>query len=173
MEFGATNNVAEYEALLSSLELAKDLNIKMLSIKGDSDLVIIQTKNQFACKNDRLKKYHNVVWDNMEYFDAFDLQTIPRDGNKQADELVVVASTSQLGENLLHDKMKMEVMFRPSVPDNIEHWKIFNDESQVIRFLNNMEEFPDFKVGYKEEGCNYEDCNVVSNPTLGDPVAME
>ena len=43
-----------YEALLLGLELAKDLNIKMFSIKGDSDLVILQTKNQFASKNDRL-----------------------------------------------------------------------------------------------------------------------
>lgn len=51
--------------------------------------------------------------------------------------------------------MKMKVIFRPSVPDNIEHWQIFNDESQVIQFLNNMEEFLNFKVGYKEEGCNY------------------
>ena len=58
----------------------------------------------------------------MEYFDALDLQAIPREGNKQVDELVVAASTLQLGENLMDDKVKMEVIFRPSVPDNVEHW---------------------------------------------------
>jgi len=44
LEFEATNNVAEYEALLLGLQFAKDLKIKLLSIKGDSDLVIMQIK---------------------------------------------------------------------------------------------------------------------------------
>jgi len=97
--FDAIKNVAECEAILLGLKLAKDLKIKMLSIKGDSDLVILQVKNQLACNNDTLKKYRNVLWDNMEYFDALDLQTITRERNKQVDELVVVASTLQLEEN--------------------------------------------------------------------------
>ena len=41
LEFKATKNVAEYEALLLGLELAKALRIKFLSIKGDSNLIII------------------------------------------------------------------------------------------------------------------------------------
>ena len=44
LEFDATNNVAEYEALLLGLELAKDFRIKLLSIKGDSDLVILKLR---------------------------------------------------------------------------------------------------------------------------------
>jgi ribonuclease HI len=46
LEFDATNNVAEYEALLLGLEIAKDMGIKILNIKGDSDLVILQVKNK-------------------------------------------------------------------------------------------------------------------------------
>jgi len=61
LEFDATNNVAEYETLFLDLELAKDLKIKLLSIKGGSDLIILQVKNHFACKYDRLKKYCIVV----------------------------------------------------------------------------------------------------------------
>jgi len=53
----------------------------------------------------------------------------------------------------MDDNIKMEVIFRPSIPDNIDHWQVFNDEIQVIQFLNNMEVFSDFKVGYEEEGC--------------------
>jgi hypothetical protein len=52
LEFEATNNVAEYEALLLGLGIAKDMGIKILNIKGDSDLVILQVKNKFACKSD-------------------------------------------------------------------------------------------------------------------------
>ena len=44
LEFEATNNVAEYEALLLGIEIAKDMGIKLLSIKGDSDLIFQQVK---------------------------------------------------------------------------------------------------------------------------------
>jgi hypothetical protein len=67
LEFDATNNVAEYEALLLGLEIAKDMGIKILNIKGDSDLVILQVKNKYACKSERLRKYRNAIWDTMEF----------------------------------------------------------------------------------------------------------
>ena len=65
LEFEASNNVAEYEALFLGLETAKDMGIKMLNIKGDSYLVILQLKNQYQCKSDRLRKYRNSIWDTM------------------------------------------------------------------------------------------------------------
>jgi hypothetical protein len=61
LEFDATNNVAEYEALLLGLEIAKDMEIKILNIKGDSDLILLQVKNKFACKSERLRKYRNAI----------------------------------------------------------------------------------------------------------------
>ena len=61
LEFEVTNNVAEYEALLLGLEISKDMGIKALNIKGDSDLVILQVKNKFSCKSERLKKYRNAI----------------------------------------------------------------------------------------------------------------
>ena len=45
LEFEATNNVAEFEALLLGIEIAKDMGIKLLSIKGDSDLTVQQVKD--------------------------------------------------------------------------------------------------------------------------------
>ena len=75
------------------LELAKSLKIKLLSIKGDSDLIIMQLKNKFTCKNQRLRNYRNVVCDIMEHFDALDLEAIPREQNSLADELAVAATT--------------------------------------------------------------------------------
>jgi ribonuclease HI len=66
LEFDTTNNVVEYETLLLGLEIAKDMGIKILNIKGDSDLVILQVKNKYACKSERLKRYRNAIWDTME-----------------------------------------------------------------------------------------------------------
>ncbi len=93
LEFEATNNVVEYEALLLGLDLAKALRIKLLSIKGDFDLIIMQLKNKFTCKNQRLRNYRNVDWDIMEHFDALDLDAIPREYNSSADELAIAAFT--------------------------------------------------------------------------------
>ena len=73
LEFEASNNVAKHEALLIVLETAKDMGIKMLNIKGDSDLVVLQIKNQYQCKNDKLRKYRNATWDTMEWFDALNI----------------------------------------------------------------------------------------------------
>ena len=95
LEFEATNNVAEYEELLLRLEIAKDMGIKMLNIRGDSDLIILQVKNHFSCKCKRLKKYRNAVWDIMKFFGALNLTSIHRDQHSFADKLVVAASTLQ------------------------------------------------------------------------------
>ena len=57
LEFDATDNVAKYEALFLGLEICKDMGLKLLSIKGDSDLVVSQVKNKFACNSDKFKRY--------------------------------------------------------------------------------------------------------------------
>jgi hypothetical protein len=51
----------------------------------------------------------------------------------------VVASTLQLSQDLIREKITIESIFRPSVPDNVDYWQIFDDDKQVIKFLNNMQ----------------------------------
>ena len=118
-----------------------------------------------------LRNYRNDVWDTMEHFDALDLEAIPREQNSLADELAVAATTFQLSDELIKDKIKMEVIFRPSVLDNSEHWQVFNDEKQVIRFLNSLDEFEDFRIVSEEDGSlNHEH---IINPTPRNVVALE
>ena len=93
LEFEASNNVVEYEALHLGLETAKDMGIKMLNIKGDLDLVVLQIKNQYQCKNDRLIKYRNATWDTMEWFDALNIRKVHREMNGLTDKLTIAAST--------------------------------------------------------------------------------
>ena len=71
----------------------------------------------------------------MEHFDALDLEAIPREQNSLADELTVAATTFQLSDEILRDKIKMEVIFRPSVPDNSEHWQVLMMKSKSFVFL--------------------------------------
>ena len=65
----------------------------------------------------------------------------------------------------------MEVIFRPFVPDNLEHWQFFDDEKQVIHFLDNLDEFENFRIVSKEDGSN--DHEDIINPTPRNVVSLE
>ena len=88
-----------------------------------------------------------------------------------ADELVVVASTLQLYDELFKNKIRMEIIFRPPISDNSEHWKFFNDANQVIHFLNNLDEFENFQISSREDGSD--DHEDIINHTPRNIVALE
>ena len=67
----------------------------------------------------------------------------------------------------------MEVMFRPSVPDNVDHWQVFDNDKKVINFLNILHEFAGFRVDCKEEGRHFLLCDLQVNPTCRNIVALE
>uniref|UniRef100_A0A2N9EHN4 Uncharacterized protein n=1 Tax=Fagus sylvatica TaxID=28930 RepID=A0A2N9EHN4_FAGSY len=56
LRFRATNNEAEYEALLAGLKLSKKMGVKNLTVKSDSQLVIGQIKGEYEAREDRMKK---------------------------------------------------------------------------------------------------------------------
>ena len=74
-----------------------------------------------------------------EYFDALNLISIPRDENNLADKLAVAASTLQPSKELLNGDGKLEINFRQSVPDNMEHWQVFQSDEQILKFLHNID----------------------------------
>jgi ribonuclease HI len=141
LEFEATNNVAEYEALVLGLRAAKDMGIEELAVFGDVELIVHQVKNIYQAKHPRLKTYRNEVWDLIDnFFLAFNISFIPREENTMADSLAVSASHFKipLPPKLRYD---VEVRYRPSVPDNIKHWKVFEDDLEIRKFLESVDEF--------------------------------
>ena len=54
LQFSAMNNEAEYEALLTGLNLAKALRAKNLIVQGDSQLIIGQVKGDYEAKEERM-----------------------------------------------------------------------------------------------------------------------
>jgi ribonuclease HI len=79
LEFEATNNVAEYEALVLGLRAAKDMGIKEISVFGDAELIIQQVRNIYQAKHPRLRSYRNEVWDLIDsFFLAFNISFIPK-----------------------------------------------------------------------------------------------
>ena len=77
----------------------------------------------------------------MEMFSSFSINAIPREENTFVDSLAVVANTLETSQEILAMKCKVEVIFRPSVPNDHDHWQIFDSDSQIIQFLKNMDTF--------------------------------
>ena len=61
LQFSATNNEAEYEALLIGLSLAKAFRTKNLIVQIDSHLIIGQAKGDYEAKEKRMQKYLKII----------------------------------------------------------------------------------------------------------------
>jgi ribonuclease HI len=83
----ATNNVAEYRALLAGLARAAELGAARLSVRSDSRLLVEQVAGRFRVKNPTLRVLHQEARDLLRRFGRWDIQHVPREKNRQADRL--------------------------------------------------------------------------------------
>jgi ribonuclease HI len=151
LEFDTTNNIAEYEALLLGLREAKEMKIQHLKVHGDFELIVQQVRDVYQTKNIRLKDYINEVWDIIEaFFLSFNIVYIPRNQNEQADSLVVVASTFKppFPPKL---KYEVEVRYMPSILDNVKHWRVFEEYSEIKRFIEAIDDFSSIHIDQDED----------------------
>jgi ribonuclease HI len=93
IEFKATTNMAEYEALIFGLSAALSLGVRQLLVKGDSQLIIKQVRGECSCNEPRLAAYLLHVRKLEKDFTALELQHVPRADNSAADDLSQRAST--------------------------------------------------------------------------------
>ncbi len=87
----ATNNIAEYKALIFGLKNAVSNNITNLNVKGDSKLIIEQVTLRWKCKSENLKPLLKKCLEYVKLFDDVTFEWIPRDENKRADILCNLA----------------------------------------------------------------------------------
>jgi ribonuclease HI len=84
----ATNNVAEYRAVLLGLALARELGARRVEVVGDSELVARQIGGQYKVKHEGLKPLHREVMTALRDFDSWSVRSVPRAKNARADALV-------------------------------------------------------------------------------------
>jgi ribonuclease HI len=84
----ATNNVAEYRALLLGLELARDLGAREVEVASDSELVARQIGGEYKVKHAGLKPLYLEAMHKLRQFDRWSIRAVRREGNVRADELV-------------------------------------------------------------------------------------
>jgi len=84
----ATNNVAEYKALLRGIELAAEHGATDLELIGDSELVVRQVEGRYKVKHVGMKKLHAEVKRALGGFDSWSIRHVRRADNADADRLV-------------------------------------------------------------------------------------
>ena len=94
LDFSATNNEAEYEALMMGMAVVQRMGGKLVKVFLNLRLVVGQVKGEFEAKDERMQEYLSQVKCLPSEFESFDLLHIPRSGNAHADSLVMLATSS-------------------------------------------------------------------------------
>lgn len=84
----ATNNVAEYRAVLFGLELARELGAASVEVVNDSELVARQIEGRYKVKNAGLKPLYLETMKALRGFGDWSVRSVRRERNERADELV-------------------------------------------------------------------------------------
>jgi ribonuclease HI len=147
--FPASNNAAEYEALIHGLNIAMSLGIKRLMVYGDSLVVISQINKEWDCSNDSMGKYCSAVRKLEDKFEGLEFHHVERDRNTAADALSKLGSSrTQVPPGVF-----VQEVLHPSISlDRIEECNILSQlesdpddwREPIIRYIKNEEE-PDDK----------------------------
>jgi probable phosphoglycerate mutase len=95
----ATNNVAEYTAVVRALETAAELGARTVHVRSDSLLLIEQLNGNFKVKNPTLQVLHQKVREAAKAFEAVSFEHVRRERNVAADALVNEALDAWIAEH--------------------------------------------------------------------------
>ena len=94
LNFSATNNEAEYEALLRGMLMIQKMGGKAVRVFSDLKLVVRQVRGDLKARDSRIQEYLGQVRSIQDKFEVFDLSHVPRSGNTHADSLATLAMFS-------------------------------------------------------------------------------
>ena len=104
---------------------------------GDSELVIKQINVIYMSKDPRLSFYRGTIIEILNTFLETKLTVIPRKHNMQAHRLEIFANTCKLPFQPNH-QYTVEVRHKPTIPDNLKNWQVFNNDQQINNFWLQM-----------------------------------
>ncbi|XP_019155249.1 PREDICTED: uncharacterized protein LOC109152130 [Ipomoea nil] len=158
-QFRASNNEAEYEAVLGGIRLAKALGVDRFRIKRDSRLVVGQVSRTCEARSDRLVRYKEKTVESLRGFVAHEIEHISRSDNTEADILSKIALEG-VPDHFLRICLK-EDLPRPSIEEPSE-------EIQQVKTLEwDRDKNPEMPwiediLRYKEEGKLHDDHTVAA-----------
>ncbi|XP_024042632.1 uncharacterized protein LOC112099511 [Citrus clementina] len=116
LEFTATNNQAEYEALIAGLELAKAVKADRVKIRTDSQLVANHVSERFQPREEKMEQYLKIVRQMMGKFEAVEVIQIPREQNSRAD---ILARMAAVADPKMPRSVPLEVKSSPSIDQDL------------------------------------------------------
>ena len=110
--FHASNNEAEYEAVIAGLNLAHTLEVDQLEVHSDSQLVVRQIEDTYEAKSEKMVLYLQKVRELLQKFVSVQIKYVPRTENSRADTLAKLATALQedIGESA-----PVEYLAEPSI----------------------------------------------------------
>ncbi|KAI5351697.1 hypothetical protein L3X38_004588 [Prunus dulcis] len=135
--FQASNNEAEYEALLAGLRLAKEMDARQIQIFSDSQLVVHQVNQDFTAKDASMTAYLQHARHLLATFHAHTIKQVLRSENSHADALARLASALEQG---MGRHIHIEFLAQPSTQAplicTIDHSPTWMDP--ILQFLQNQ-----------------------------------
>ncbi|KAL0428204.1 UNVERIFIED_CONTAM: hypothetical protein Slati_2995200 [Sesamum latifolium] len=95
LEFPASNNEAEYEAIFLGYKLIYTAGARRVHAYSDSQLVVSQAEGEYEARKKKMTKYLAKLREETAKFEEFRLEQIPREQNLMADQLAKLASSNQ------------------------------------------------------------------------------
>ncbi|XP_077242548.1 uncharacterized protein LOC143883069 [Tasmannia lanceolata] len=113
LDFKASNNEAEYEALLAGLTLDMELGTDKLKVHNDSQLVVGQVNGFYIVKEERMLRYLEKVREKLAGLKEVEIVQVLRGMNTRADALCKMASE----ETFDFGSVYKEILLRPSIEE--------------------------------------------------------
>ncbi|XP_074374482.1 uncharacterized protein LOC141714885 [Apium graveolens] len=115
LDFHATNNDAEYEALINGLKLALEMKVENLNVFSDSMIAVYQINGGYQAKGPRTELYLKCAQRIIARFKEESLELISRGQNEGVDELAKLGSRC---EATLFGVVSLDIQRHPSVPEH-------------------------------------------------------
>ena len=128
----ATNNQAEYEAMLKGLQLLQEIKAEVIEIFGDSQLVSNQLLGIYECKDDILKEYFERCRQLLDDCSIVSIKHVPKAQNEEANRLAQSAS----GYRQIYDIFVSEII--------VDDWR-----KEIIDYLKDPSQKVSRKLRYK------------------------
>ncbi|KAA0055869.1 uncharacterized protein E5676_scaffold943G00650 [Cucumis melo var. makuwa] len=141
-----SNNVAGYQALIISLQMASEFGIKYIEIFSNLKLIINQLSYQYEVKHQDLKPYFIYARRLMDRFDGIILEHIPRSENKKADVLANLATTLTVLEDIPINIFLCPKWIVPSIESQYE------DANMISVYAIDEEDWRQPIINYLEHG---------------------